>query len=119
MRSEAKKQTEDTILSAKRTCLEGKLASLHEGLTVPARTKKTERVPERVDRLRERYATGPFSRDFRAVSRPFRTRPKRIGLEISSVSDSSSMSHSSDARSVGGGRWRRREVLDWRYRKML
>jgi transposase len=56
LRSEAKKQKEDAILTAKRTRFEAELRSLHEGLTVPGRTKKYERVLERVGRLRERYA---------------------------------------------------------------
>ena len=51
-----KKQKQDAILSAKRTRFEAELRSLHEGVTVPGRTKKYERVLERVGRLRERYA---------------------------------------------------------------
>ncbi len=54
--SEAKKQKEDAILSATRGRFEAELTSLHEGLAVPGRTKKTERVLERVGRIRERYA---------------------------------------------------------------
>ena len=56
VRSEAKKQKEDAILSAKRMRFEAELRSMQEGLTVPGRTKKYERVLERVGRLRERYA---------------------------------------------------------------
>ena len=55
VQSEAKKQKEDAILSAKRKRFEAELCSLHEGLTVPGRTKKYERVLERVGRIRERY----------------------------------------------------------------
>ena len=65
------------------------------------------------------HRAGAFSRDLRAASQPFRIQPNRVGWGISSFSDSSSISHSFDARSVSGGRWRCREVLERRCRRMV
>ena len=95
VRSEARKQKEDELLSAKRARLEAELASLLEGLAVPGGAKKNERVRERVGRIRDRYARisgqydvhvdrdpgtdrkgpGPNAKAVRFSSRPHRTKP--------------------------------------------
>ena len=54
--SNAKQKKEDGILSTRRARFEAELRQLQEGLSKPGRTKKYERVLERVGRIRERYA---------------------------------------------------------------
>ena len=84
VRGEAKKQKEDAILSAKRARFEAELFSLHEGLTVPGRTKKTERVLERVGRIRERYARVSGQYDIHVDRDPGRDK-KRPGPNAKAV----------------------------------
>ena len=84
LRSEAKKQKQDAILSAKRTRFETELRSLHEGLTVPGRTKNYERVLERVGRLRERYARVSRQYEIHVERDPGRGK-KRPGVNATAV----------------------------------
>ena len=84
VRSEARKQTEDLILSAKQARFEAKLASLHEGLAVPGRTKKYERVLERMGRIRERHAKVSRQYDVQ-VERDPGTTTKRPGPNARAV----------------------------------
>ena len=84
VQSETKKQKEDAILSAKRKRFEAELCSLHEGLTVPGRTKKYERVLERVGRIRERYTKVSAQYDIH-VDRDPGTDKKRPGPNATAV----------------------------------
>ena len=54
--SEGRKATEDRVLARRRQKFEAELTRLHEGLTIPHRTKKYAPVLQRVGRLKERYS---------------------------------------------------------------
>ena len=54
--SEGKQVNEEAMLARYRERYEAALEHLHEGLTIPHRRKRYERVVEMVGRLRERYA---------------------------------------------------------------
>ena len=58
------------ILWAKRERLERELRDLHDGLSVPGRTRKYERVLERVGRIRERYSRVSAQYDIRVDRDP-------------------------------------------------
>lgn len=53
--SEAKRATEEAMLARRRVRYEEALRHLHEGLTIPHRRKRYEKVMDTVGRLRERY----------------------------------------------------------------
>ena len=54
-RSEGRRQTEASIL-ARRSKLEAELQSLHDGLSLPQRMKRHDRILEKIGRLKERYS---------------------------------------------------------------
>ena len=53
--SEGRKATDQAILAARRDRFETAIADLHAGLTAPRRTRRHDRVLERVGRIKERY----------------------------------------------------------------
>ena len=55
-RSEGRRQTEASILARRRSKLEAELQSLHDGLSLPRRMKRHDRVLEKIGRLKERYS---------------------------------------------------------------
>ena len=111
VQSEAKKQKEDAILSAKRKRFEAELCSLHEGLTVPGRTKKYERVLERVGRIRERYTKVSAQYDIH-VHRDPGTDKKRPGPNATAVHFASRPSRE-QADASAGAYLLRTSRLDW------
>ena len=54
-RSEGRRQTEASIL-ARRSKLKAELQSLHDGLSLPQRMKRHDRILEKIGRLKERYS---------------------------------------------------------------
>ena len=117
VRSEARKQKEDAILSAKRARFEAELASLHEGLAIPGRTKKYERVLERVGRIRERYARVSGQYDVH-VDRDPGTDKKRHGPNAKAVRFSSRPSY--DKADAGAGAYLlRTSRVDWSLRGIV
>ena len=111
VRSEAKKQKEDAILSAKRKRFEAELFSLHEGLTVPGRTKKYERILERVGRIRKRYTKVSGQYDIH-VDRDPGTDKKRPGPNAKAVRFTSRPSLE-QADASAGAYLLRTSRLDW------
>ena len=111
LRSEAKKQKQDAILSAKRTRFEAELRSLYEGLIAPGRTKKYERVLERVGRLRECYARVSRQYEFHVDLDPGKGK-KRLGANASAVRYLSRPSLD-DADASAGAYLLRTSQLDW------
>ena len=55
-RSEGRRQTEASILARRRSKLEAELQYLHDGLSLPRRMKRHDRVLEKIGRLKERYS---------------------------------------------------------------
>ena len=55
-RSEGRRQTEASILARRRSKLEAELQSLHDGLSLPRRMKRHDRVLEKIGRLKKRYS---------------------------------------------------------------
>ena len=55
-RSEGRRQTEASILARQRSKLEAELQYLHDGLSLPRRMKRHDRVLEKIGRLKERYS---------------------------------------------------------------
>ena len=55
-RSEGRRQTEASILARRRSKLEAELQSLHDGLSLPRRMKRHDRILEKIGRLKERYS---------------------------------------------------------------
>ena len=55
-RSEGRCQTEASILARRRSKLEAELQSLHDGLSLPRRMKRHDRILEKIGRLKERYS---------------------------------------------------------------
>ena len=55
-RSEGRRQTEASILARQRSKLEAELQNLHDGLSLPRRMKRHDRVLEKIGRLKERYS---------------------------------------------------------------
>ena len=55
-RSEGRRQTEASILARRRSKLEAELQYLHDGLSLPRRMKRHDRILEKIGRLKERYS---------------------------------------------------------------
>ena len=55
-RSEGRRQTEASILARRRSKLEAELQYLHDGLSLPRRMKRHDRILEKIERLKERYS---------------------------------------------------------------
>ena len=55
-RSEGRRQTEASILARRRSKLEAELQSLHDGLSLPRRMKRHDRILDKIGRLKERYS---------------------------------------------------------------
>ena len=55
-RTEGRRQTEASILARRRSKLEAELQSLHDGLSLPRRMKRHDRILEKIGRLKERYS---------------------------------------------------------------
>ena len=55
VRSEGRRQTESSILAQRRARLEAELQHLHDGLLLPRRMKRHDRILEKIGRLKERY----------------------------------------------------------------
>ncbi len=111
VRREAKKQKEDAILTAKWKRFEAEPHSLHEGLTVPGRTKKYERTRERVGRIRERYARVSGLYDIH-VDRDPGTGKQRPGPNAKAVRFASRPSYD-EADASAGAYLLRTSRLDW------
>ena len=65
--SEARKHVSDTLLSKRRAAFEKALQHLHEGLSIPRRLKRFNKVERAVGRLTERYETVAYQYDVSVV----------------------------------------------------
>ena len=74
--SEGRRQTEASILARQRSKLEAELQYLHDGLSLPRRMKRHDRVLEKIGRLKERYSS---------VASQYMIRIERIGDTATAV----------------------------------
>ena len=75
-RSEGRRHTKASILARQRSKLEAELQSLHDGLSLPRRMKRHDRILEKIGRLKERYS---------GIASQYKINIKRIGDTATAV----------------------------------